>query len=203
MSFVEDSLTYFVSERLKIAPDDPELAAKTLAAQAALTLALDTVELYLDRGLEFQKDITEEIEWDHNSYLVRRFPIVKVHNFSHSSDSYQVDKARGMVRGFGSVKEGVSITYDGGYEMIPPPIQYILFDVATTLYPTIYDAGTSGAISTGQAIKSISTPDVGTISYYEGAAAAADGSGTPWAFISGAHRMLLDRYRAESVIGVG
>lgn len=203
MTFVEQSLSYFVSTKLGIPANDPDLAAKTSAAQAALSLALEIVEIYLDRGLEFREDITEEIEWDHNSYLVRRFPITKVHNFSHSSDSYQVDKARGMVRGFGSVKEAVSITYDGGYEMLPPPLHYVLLDIAASIYPTIYAAGTSGAISTGQAIKSISTPDVGTISYYEGAAAAADGSGTPWAVISGSHRMILDRYRAESVIGVG
>jgi len=216
MSFAE-FYTDALLEILGVAPNDPDLANKEAAAEKALAFSMSLVESYLDRGLEYVADVVEVFTPPVSRALVRRYPVEIVSEISwppHGSmaggtwpvESYRADLTRGIVYlgGYYGWPVGqVSIKYSGGFKdgEYPDALLQALFALAASVYPGIYENGLP-VPTLAPNIKRLSMPDVGTVEFNGGGG---DGGLAVMGYgeISAAHMGALDRYRAESIVGVG
>ena len=180
-------------------PPDPA------AATRALTLALATVETWLDRELEV-KERTETTDAS-CVVLLRAWPVLAVAEMTAGSagtvipaDQYRLDTRRGIITP-GGYYWATTVTYCGGLYPFPADLQQALWTVAAALYPSVSSAAGAG---TGQAVRRITTPDVGTVEYASSGAAAGRSSDLLLGgILSPAIEATLARYRAESVLGAG
>lgn len=218
-----DYYTEALLRALGVASDDPDIAKKTEAANGALVFALQLIESYLDRQLDYVADAVETFGPPPTQRaLLRRYPVEVVSEVSYPPlgpwegttvppAGYVADLPRGIVfvngYGFGWFGYGwpaaiLQVTFSGGYkpEAFPRDLLAVIMALAESLYPEIL----AGAIPTPSAspqIKRISVPDVGTVELLSegdgGAAADVMGFGSIPASMIG----VLDRYRAESIVG--
>jgi hypothetical protein len=184
---------------LGVVPHDPA------AATRALTLALATVETWLDRELQV-KERTETTD-SACVVLLRAWPVLYVVEMTAGSagtvippDQYRLDTRRGIITP-GGLYWTTSVTYAGGLYPFPADLEMALWTVAAALYP---GAASAGAANTGQAVRRVTTPDVGTVEY----ASSGGGGGRSADMLLGgtlspAIEATLARYRAESVVGAG
>ena len=202
---------------LGVKPDDPDLAAKEAAAEKALAFAMSLVESYLDRGLEYVADEVEVFTPPTSRALLRRYPVEAIDEIAWPPwggyaggtwpvETYRADLARGIVYlgNWGWAVGQVSIAYAGGYKEgeYPEPLLAALMALAASLYPGIYETGLP-VPNLAPNIKQLTMPDVGTVEF--NGAGGGDGGSAVMGYgeISSAHMGALDRYRAESIVGVG
>jgi hypothetical protein len=198
MSWVDDTLADFMAWYGAVPPDEA-------AATRALTLALATVETWLDRGLERLERV--ETYDQACAILLRAWPVESVASLTVGQaatvigpDQYTLDKRRGILTP-GGYYWSATVTYTGGLEPFPADLTQALWSVAAALYP---GAGSAAGGDTGGAVRRITTPDAGTVEF-----ASTSSSGTRSAdmllggILSPAIEAALNRYRAESAIGVG
>jgi hypothetical protein len=180
-------------------PPDPA------AATRALNLALATVETWLDRELEV-KERTETTDAS-CVVLLRAWPVLYVVEMTAGSagtvippDQYRLDTRRGIITP-GGFYWATTVTYAGGLYPFPADLEMALWTVAAALYPSVTSAAGAG---TGQAVRRVTTPDVGTVEYAtSGAAAGRSSDLLLGGILSPAIEATLARYRAESVVGAG
>ena len=180
-------------------PHDPA------AASRALALALATVETWLDRELQV-KERTETTEAS-CVVLLRAWPVLYVVEMTAGSagtvippDQYRLDSRRGIITP-GGYWWATTVTYAGGLYPFPADLEMALWTVAAALYPSVSSAAGAG---TGQAVRRVTTPDVGTVEYASSGAAAGRSSDLLLGgILSPAIEATLARYRAESVVGAG
>jgi hypothetical protein len=193
MSWVDDTLEDFKTW-LGVTDD--------AAATRALTLALATVETWLDRPLE--KAERTETNWLLSGVIrLRAWPVETVSALTIVNGQpldlswLIIDNRTGLV--CAPLLAGqTTTTYIGGYDPMPADLELALWQVAAALYPTVQSA--AGA-STGQAIKRVTTPDVGTVEFATNGAAGGEADSLLGATLSPQIESLLARYRAESVVG--
>lgn len=209
---------------LGIKPDDPDLANKTTAATKSLDSALALIESYLDRWLEYKADQVETFGPPPQSRaLLRRYPAESVSEVSFPafgqwqgatipSTAYGVDLRRGIVfviswgfGGWGWSGAVLQITYAGGFKNDAWPLDLlnVVLALAASLFPGVYETGAPVPAPVSGDIKRITIPDAGAVEYQSqgdgGAGASVLGFGDIPASMIG----VLDRYRAESAVGVG
>lgn len=210
---------------LDIPANDPDIAAKTAAATLSLDAALALAESYLDRWLEYKADQVETFGPPPQSRaLLRRYPVEAISEVTYpafgpwqgatvDATAYGADLKRGIVfvitwgfGGWGWSGSVLQITYAGGFKNGAWPLDLlnVVLALAASLFPGVYETGTvpiPGGVSSE--IKRITIPDAGAVEYQnqggEGAGADVLGFGDIPASMIG----VLDRYRAESAVGVG
>lgn len=197
MSWVDDTLADFIAW---LAMDPP---ADDATATRALTLALASVETWLDRPLE-KMERTEEDYAVTGIVRLRAWPVESVSSVVIGNgppvdvSMLAIDKRVGHVC-MPTWSGWTTLVYVGGYDPLPPDLEFALWQVAAAYYPSMASAA---GVETGGAVRRITTPDVGTIEY---ATAAAAGGGQAdrllGATLSPQIEALLTRYRAESVVG--
>lgn len=166
----------------------------------ALSLALSVVEDYLDRRLEYKAETVTLFRNKENIYLLRRYPVEMLGTVDNGDiTKAKISKPHGILF-FTPSSDEFTLTYSGGYKELPPVIEMVLWQVFDTEYPGIANPGTV-APDTGRQISQISVPDVGTIKYES--SGAASGVSADFGILSASQAALLDRYRAESVVGCG
>ena len=197
MSWVEDTLAAWSAWYGGTV--DPATASRALA------LALQSVETWLDRSLELaERTETHEAAC---AILLRAWPVASVSSVTAGqaatvipADQYRIDMRRGILAP--GYYWSTTVTYIGGLEPFPPDLEMALWSIAAELYPGMAAAGSAG---TGQAVRRVTTPDVGTVEY---ASSGSSGEGRTsdrllGGILSPAIEATLQRYRAESAVGVG
>jgi len=167
----------------------------------ALSLALSVVEDYLDRKLEYKADETATLFRNReNIYLLRRYPVESLISIDKGDlSNAKISKSHGILF-LSTAADEVELTYAGGYKTLPPVIEMVLWQIFDAEYPGFANPG-SVAPASGQVISSISVPDVGTIKYES--SGSASGISADLGILTASQGALLDRYRAESVVGCG
>lgn len=174
-------------------------------ATRALTVALATVETWLDRPLELLERRQES--WDGPTViLLRAWPVAELVSIevdpgqsAPGLDAVKLDKETGRLA-IGT-HAWSAVTYTGGFDPMPADLEIALWNVAAALYPGIASAAGADA---GGTVSRVTTPDVGTVEFRNPAGAGASTAdqllgGT----LSPVIEALLQRYRAPSVVGAG
>jgi hypothetical protein len=176
-------------------------------ATRALTLALQSVETWLDRPLErLERTETAEAAC---AILLRAWPVASVASVTAGQaatvippEQYRLDARRGILTP-GGYYWSTTVTYTGGLPTpFPADLEMALWTIAAELYPGMGSAAEAG---TGQGVKRVTTPDVGTVEF---ASSGSSGEGRTadrllGGILSPAIEATLQRYRAESAVGVG
>jgi hypothetical protein len=161
--------------------------SKDVLLQSALDAALGIAEQYCDRKF-LDGDEVETLTPVHLGVLsLHRYPVATVtsitlaHNgIALLSTDWHVGKNSGLVYVDGlPASHEVTVTYHGGYNTLPADLELALFLVFDAVWAVTPGGGkTAGAGSVGAtgAIKSVSTPDVGSVSYYDPTQSAAAAS---------------------------
>lgn len=197
MTWSADTLDDFIAWLALTPPADPATATR------ALTVALATVETWLDRPLEQM----ERTQFDYGyaeQVLLRAWPVVSVSAITQGGDDTPVDlelahldKRTGRLR-MPALYALLSVTYVGGYDPMPADLEFALWQIAASLYPAMKSA--AGA-ELGQAVSRVSTPDVGTVEFRSSSSGGGATDALLGATLSPAIESALQRYRAESVVG--
>lgn len=198
MSWPQDALARFKAWIAPATPTDEQ-------ATGALALALETVELWLDRPLELLERIEES--WTVTGLVrLRAWPVTAIAGVvvgepavPIATPALVVDKRTGRLA-VPAVCGHVVVTYTGGLDPFPPGLELALFMVAAELLPLV--SSSAGAAELGEAVRRVTSPDAGTVEYASSAETAgrqADqllaGEMPPQV------ESLLWRYRAEGPIG--
>lgn len=191
---------------------------KDALLEQAAAATLDLVETYLDRKLELKDDIEYFYVGDKH-ILVHRWPIVRdsvtilVDDNPVSMTDKLVDYERGIIYrpptgGKGSES---SVEYEGGYDPIPASLLWAMLAAFDSVwYGTPGWGGTPGAgQTTGSGeVKKVTLVGIGSVDLDTGstsgsASRSGGNTSTAWGILSEDAITILDRYRRESVIGVG
>lgn len=195
MTWPADALERFKAWIAPATPTDDQ-------ATAALVLALEQVELWLDRPLELLERI--EDDWVIDCLVrLRAWPVQELAAVTlagHALDLEHVvlDRRTGRLAVPGAGGH-VVVTYTGGFDPFPAGLELALFIVAGELLPL---ASSAAGAELGGAVRRVTSPDAGTVEYAnttETAGRQADqllGGALPAQAES-----LLWRYRAEGPIG--
>ncbi len=172
--------------KLGIAPTDTTHDADI---QTSLDAALGIVENYLDRKL--MRAISTESFFDVIQHTVQleRYPLVRIISSTVKQD--EVDLIKGIVHFSGTaVKHRIDVNYEGGYVAgtLPDALLQGLWQVFNTVYALATSSG--GTVAAG-AISKIVIPDVGSVTYSSGSAAATASSSSPLTLVA----YILEPYR--------
>jgi hypothetical protein len=181
------------------ADDDSRDNEITLAAR----LSQEMLEAYLDRELTFGKRV-EFFTHDRGptltlaAYPVDGDVIVRGVDDSAIPDSFHVARSTGLVQlDWINGTHEIEVEYHGGFELPPAAIGTAILVGFDYVWANVINA--AGMVQGAGAIKSLSVPDVGTVSFFDGSGASGDGGGdgAPAAF--GAMSDLLAPYRRRWV----
>jgi hypothetical protein len=180
--------------------------------QLCLDSALDLAEQYCDRKFMLASE-TATITHSHGDTIsLPRYPLVQVNSVSDDngvavgSTTYHVINDTGQIvfDTRAPAWHQVQVSYQGGYTTLPAGLElalWLAFDAVWAATPGAGKAAGSGpAVAAGGAIKSIASPDIGTISYFDPNASSSGGTGGAafGGLIPASAAQLLDLYRRES-----
>jgi hypothetical protein len=156
-------------DRLNIAAAD---TTHDVMIQAALDVALKTVELKLSRKLLLRRETISFPMHDLGYIWTDRYPIQKVYSLSgqtHTMRNYTVfpDQGRIYVGGRGDF----TLDYDGGYVELPPDLDYVMWAAFDTIYKQMLNPAAGGAtvVQGSGEVQSITIQDLGTVRFDVGA----------------------------------
>jgi hypothetical protein len=203
----------FSEARAKIAATDSDYAVKSKYVADSLQLALETIESYLDRKLEYGPE-TETIDAgiSKTNWRLKRYPIDTIDTVSTGTiGDYYVNKAIGVVMGtiHGDAKTGFTMTYKGGFKTIPQEIENVIWQMFDRIYVSKVNNATVDLNEDGMSglsVKSVAVPDVGTITLQADVLNTNSTHVIPaenYGFIDPMMAQALSRYRASSICGVG
>jgi hypothetical protein len=187
-------------------------ASKDAIIQQVLDMAEAVAESYTGRKFGETTETVKVIPFKGYAIKVYRYPLTSVTSITDSEavqsfTKFHLDSNAGIIYlDGGAVSHELSVTYKGGYVTFPLDLELALWDIFDAVWASVPGAGlTIGSAATPTApIKSITVPDVGTVSYDNSAgASSASGAAAGGGYITPNAAFLLDKYRAESVIGVG
>lgn len=198
MTWLADTLPGFIAWLDMTPPADDATALR------ALTVALSTVETWLDREL----DLAERVQEHHGfveTVLLHAWPVAAVTSIVQGAAPgdpvdlalVHTDKRTGRIR-MPALYALVTVTYTGGFATMPADLEFALWQIAAALYPAMKSA--AGA-ELGQAVSRISTPDVGTVEFRSSSSGGGATDALLGATLSPSIEAALQRYRAESVVG--
>lgn len=203
--------------RVGLDPSDP---SKDLELEAAASTTLGMLETYLDRKLPLALD-TQVFFVNDPSILLRRWPVVldtvsMIWPIGIGSeplnpvDSKYVDYERGIIfsKQVG-VAFPVTVSWEGGFDVLPPDLMWAYwsaFDILWTSSATW--GGSAGGGAYAGAAKRITLVGIGSVEFDTGSSGGSGSGSTsqdsvPWGIFPINVTTILDRYRRESVIGVG
>ena len=143
--------------------------ADQVLLDAAMIAAKEIVEEYLNRKLDFAEAVTETHVVPRGAALsVDRYPIESVEEINIDGNGTVTPRRINKDRGTISLQplrhdSAITVTYSGGFKEITGVLELALWGVLDVVFPE-FKAPSS---EDHGAIKSVVTPDVGTISYYD------------------------------------
>jgi len=186
-------------------------SAQDAIIQQVLDMAEAVAESYTGRKFGETTETVKVIPFKGYAIKVYRYPLTSVTSITDSEavqsfTKFHLDSNAGIIYlDGGAVSHELSVTYKGGYVTFPLDLEMALWDLFDAVWASVPGAGlTIGSAATPTApIKSIQIPDVGQIVYDNSAGQSSSGAAAGGGYITPNAAFLLDKYRAESVIGVG
>lgn len=179
---------------------------KIALVQPVMDTALALAETYLDRKLLYAEEVAVFTHTHAKILQLNRYPlhaIVAMENQDGSGDvgtTHVIHQTGQIYLDTRAHGHQIKVQYQAGYKTLPPDLEFALSMIADAVWSSTPGGGkTIGATASpvsSQAIKSVSTPDVGTVTYFDpvasASAAASVGSSQ---FISSDTANLLAPYR--------
>lgn len=181
--------------------------------QAALDVALAIAEKYCDRKFMYAAEVASFYLVKAQALKLYRYPVEQIVSITDTSggttigsDTYKAHLSSGSILfdGWHSARE-IDVSYAGGYKTLPADLELALWDIFNSVWSATpgWGAAAGAAAPAAGAIKSITVPDVGKIDYDLSGGTASGGAGGAGGYITPVAEMLLDKYKAESAVGVG
>lgn len=162
----------------------------------AMNAALSEAQRYCNRLFAFAHEEVSFIHVAADTVQLFRLPVKRVFSIKAdgneiSADQYHLQSYSGQLLFDYRIRaHNLTVDYEGGYVQIPSDIElalWIMFDGAWGVIDTSNGSGSNGM----GAIKTVSVPDVGSITYSEAQSKASAEGG----FMSPVARSILDLYR--------
>ena len=187
--------------RLGIAVVD---TTKDTLLSGAISAALSIAENYCDRMFDFATQTEVFNHHNGSSFSLRRYPLVSITAVTTSggsgiaADMYHRNDDAGLLIMHNQLWQSdvVTVQYTGGYTVLPDDLLLALWRIFDIVWGSLPGGGAGGAVG-GQAINSITIPDVGTIRYEASGAAGGAGAGAANGLIDNVTAALLSFYRRE------
>ena len=160
--------------------------------QVALNTSIALAERYCDRKFLYAAETVKFYHFSGAFMFIPRYPIEQIISSTGLPSETKVNNRLGMIEFHGHQSfEDASVTYAGGYKVLPDDLELALWGVFNGVWPSI-NGGSSVAAG---AIDSITIPDVGTIRYNNSGSSASSSASAGNANVLGAFASVLDTYR--------
>jgi hypothetical protein len=164
--------------------------------------------------MEVTNETQEIVGGTHGRISLRRYPLTAITGIDTVENdgtltpdgqaNYVWEASTGLLFGLRTTTARKTlITYTAGYQVLPADLEMALWQVFDTVWASMQPGGGGSSVSGGQAIKSVTLADVGTIHFDVGSSGNAQSSSAGWGFIPVLAQSILDRYRRGSTVGVG
>ena len=192
-------------------------SSQDVLINAALSAALAFAENYCDRDFLYKREtITNAFDREYEGVFVNRYPIGRVYSVSNATTSSSLPASgwsahnqsglilipsytRRMPSRYAALPS-VTIDYEGGYKVLPADLEYALWAIFDSVWPT-FDPSISGGGIVGPAIGNVkkrTVVGVGSIEYETGGGASSSSTGrvsADWsAVMPGATQAVLGLY---------
>jgi hypothetical protein len=159
--------------RAGLAPDD---ATKDAQIDAAFGIALETLEIYLNRTLALGDYTETETHLAGGAISLRAYPLETVTSVQGDNGidiAYHAEKQTGVIKLDVFVRyHEVTVDYTGGYSVLPGPLQLALLGTFDSVWASFASSG--GASTIGKEIKATSI-DGTRVEYNVGAVSESSG----------------------------
>jgi len=183
--------------RLGIAVVD---TTKDALLSSAISAALSIAENYCDRKFLYAAESQKFNHFHGATMSLIRYPLVNVTSVAKNGagvSGYKVINSTGQIEFDHHVRHNeVTVQYTGGYTTLPDDLLLALWSIFDVIWGATPGGGSGGAVG-GQAINSITIPDVGTIRYESSGAAGSSGAGAAGGLIDSVAAAILSFYRRE------
>jgi hypothetical protein len=175
--------------------------------QPLLDTAKSLAETYCNRKFDLADEVEVLVPVFANTLSLRRYPlddvssIVQAHGAGNVAE-WHLNKDAGLVYMHGWLaSHEVTVTYKGGYAVLPADLELALWFVFHDLWAMTPGAGISLGSSVGGvgAISKINVPDVGTVTFASGSAETSSRGGAMGGAIQPIAAGILNLYRRELV----
>jgi len=165
---------------------------------AAVGAALAVAEKYCDRMFMYAAETVKFYDFHGHVIFLPRYPIAAIISETGLPTTRHVNGTLGGIELHGQhfIHEA-TISYAGGYQVLPPDLELALWLIFDGLWPQFNLPVTGGAAAAvgGGAITSISVPDVGVLRFSDPNNGSASGSASGNGLIPSAAVALLEPYR--------
>ena len=173
-----------------------------------LNAAKSIAENYCDRKFDYAAESATFTHPQGNTLSLPRYPLNSIVSVTRGDNKTpEATSAYHWIAGTGQIvfdhylaaAHKITVSYTGGYNTLPDDLLIALWRIFDTLWADTPGGGATigaGAVG-GQAINSITIPDVGTIRYESSGASGASASGSAGGLIDNVTAALLSFYRRE------
>ena len=167
--------------------------AQDAQLQVALNTSISLVERYCDRKLTYASETVKFYHFLGDTLFLPRYPVEQVFTATGLPTESKVHHRLGTIELHREqFIEDASISYAGGYKVLPDDLELAMWGVFNSVWPTM----NGGASVAAGAIDSITIPDVGTVRYNNNSGGAgASSASAANANVLGAYVSVLDTYR--------
>ena len=141
--------------------------------QLCLDAALDLAEQYCDRRFMLASEVATITHSHGDTISLSRYPLVQVISVSDDKGVAVASTAYHVIKGTGQIVfdsrilalHQVLVSYQGGYATLPAGLELALWAVFDAVWNATPGAGKVLGATSQREIKSISSPDIGTITW--------------------------------------
>ena len=166
--------------------------AQDAQLQVALNTSISLAERYCDRKFVYAAETVKFYHFLGDTMFLPRYPIEQVVSSSGLPTESKVHHRLGTIELHREqFIEEASISYAGGYKVLPDDLELALWGIFNGVWPSI-NGGSSVAAG---AIDSISIPDVGTVRFSNSGSSASSSASAGHAHVLGPYYSILETYR--------
>lgn len=186
--------------RLGILPAD---TTKDVVMQGLLGAALALAENWCDRKFMYAAETETLVHPGGLALSLLRYPIDTttaplVTGQSGTVTGWRTNAPAGLLEFDGWAPSlAYTVTYSGGYKVLPPDLELALWAIFDAVWGATPGAGKVGTATAGGVIKSISSPDIGSISFHSPNDSSGSSGGVMGGLIPATALGILDLYRRE------
>jgi Phage gp6-like head-tail connector protein len=181
--------------------------SKDVLIGSVLNAAKSIAENYCDRKFDYAAETATFTHPQGNTLSLPRYPLNSIVSVTHGDNATpEATSAYHWIAGTGQIvfdrylatAHKITVSYTGGYNSLPDDLLIALWRIFDTLWADTPGGGAAvGGAAGGQAINSITIPDVGTIRYESSGASGGSGAGGVGGLIDNVTGALLSFYRRE------
>lgn len=182
---------------------DPTDMTQDGVIEATLSATQSIAESYCNRKFDYAEQTDVFYFQNSDKMNLSRYPVetiisINPDRFFHGQfgSGYKIHNLIGEILFYGTMVDSeITVTYTGGYKVLPADLELALWSIFDTVWPTASSTSGGGGVSAGD-ISSITIPDVGTVRFSSGSTGNAGASyGNSNYSVYGVQFFLLEPYR--------